>query len=858
MEMEPYHSDAVADSTPPRLLPRYVNLMHSCQDRLVEQFSRLLQEIFEGMDGFMLRLAENAKTNQLRGHYFEVMHEALLRQVDIQQSFAGELKRGFDNFGEGRREPLRAPVSRPRGRLNLVEKEDFEVSLAYAEAVRRANERYTEHLFALNHRLAVLTGGSKLEDYHPALPGSPAQVCNAMETAWAALGTQVDYSLRMAWTQEFEQKVLRRAENIYAHFNRTLMAAGILPNLSMEAIGYEPPASDRISTGMPRIAEEEPRHDSEAAHRNEGSNTTSEHALLQLFQSVQQLLANRRSGQDAAASAQSDAILTGLASLMNSLNSSPPSREPPISGTTSPGAPKAVGENRHDTAAARPDEGDETSPESPEHALFQGIRQMLADRHSEQVAAGSAHGDAIATDLSALMRALSSLPLNTLAIGQVPFGQLSLETIKEHFAEQTAQLAKLAQQQNVAAADADLIDLVGMLFEFILNDNSLPDSVKALLSHLHTPVLKMAVLDRKLFFRSTHPARRLLNALVQAGALCNGDSGDSQGIFAKMRSAVERIVQNYEGDAELFARVLDDFNGFMDSLKRRSQAMEKRSVESAKGRERLREARQAVSKDIVDRLWEYALPKSVVDLVMGPWANLLVLTYLRNGRDSQEWTDALQVVEDIIWSVQPKVSKAEQQKLREMLPVLEEKILAGLALIGDPENNGKMLFNTFRSECLELLQKRISGPLEASPPLGRAKLEVRPAPPDIQSSRAVWDDIDTPIAPWELFANSASLGLSKVVETLKSTPLGTWFEFTDPEKKTRQRAKLSWFSEKTSYYIFVDAASIQVAVKSMRALCNEMAKGETRIVPIADKPFMDRALETIHALLKQSGRQMFH
>ena len=32
-------------------------------------------------------------------------------------------------------------------------------------------------------------------------------------------------------------------------------------------------------------------------------------------------------------------------------------------------------------------------------------------------------------------------------------------------------------------------------FEYILNDDGLHDSVKSLLSHLHTPLLKLALLD---------------------------------------------------------------------------------------------------------------------------------------------------------------------------------------------------------------------------------------------------------------------------------------------------------------------------------------------------------------------------
>ena len=52
------------------------------------------------------------------------------------------------------------------------------------------------------------------------------------------------------------------------------------------------------------------------------------------------------------------------------------------------------------------------------------------------------------------------------------------------------------------------IDLVGMLFEYMLSDEHLPDSVKALLSYLHTPFLKIAFIDKDFFEQPEHPARK--------------------------------------------------------------------------------------------------------------------------------------------------------------------------------------------------------------------------------------------------------------------------------------------------------------------------------------------------------------
>jgi hypothetical protein len=774
--MESFKMNVAAINKSQEVLPRYLELIRSCQKVVIRQFSELLDGLFEEMDGFMLQLAENAETNQQRAHYFEVMHDILLNQESIQGIFAEELAKGFDNFAAGRPEPLRAPILPTQRKLSLVDKDDYEVSLAYSETVRKANEKYTEYLLALNHRLAVLAGGAKLGEFHPGLPGSPAQACDAMQAALEFLDTDIETRLLIEWSGEFDRRVIQCAEDVYADYNRLLINGGILPNLSLEAIGFQPLGT---VAALPRAESAIP----------------------------------------------------------------PPFAAPP------PNAPPA-------------DDDPETTPE---HELFEGIRQLLAHRHGgpgPALAAASAAaplpgGGSVSTDFTALMQSLNSLQANTAPISQIPFGQMSLESVKAGLAEQSALLANLVQQQQISTADADIIDLVGMLFEFILNDKSLPDSVKALLSHLHTPILKVAMIDRKFFFRNKHPARRLLNALTQAGALCNGDQGDTQGIFAKLRSVVERIVQEFEDNTQLFGEILDDFNGFVDRLGQRSEVMEKRAVESAKGRERLREARQAVSKELVDLTWDRDLPKLAESLIMGSWANLLVLIYLRNGKESPEWSDALKVVTDVVWSVQPKANAAERRKLREIIPHLEEKIRNGLNMLGDPEVNAKALFEELSAIHGDLLGREAEEDAATGlfPAGGEITLNVRPAPPDIQSDKAVWDDIDLPLPTMEAFSRHLPGDMAGYVEMLKSVKVGTWFEFSGSGAKARHRAKLSWFSGKTSYYIFVDQAGIQVAVKSMRALCHEMARGETRIVPMPKKPLVDRALEAVHSLLGQPERE---
>ncbi len=65
---------------------------------------------------------------------------------------------------------------------------------------------------------------------------------------------------------------------------------------------------------------------------------------------------------------------------------------------------------------------------------------------------------------------------------------------------------KSGKSRVVGVADEDVINLIAMLFECILDDRNLPDSLKALIGRLQIPMLKVAVLDKS-FFQPQQPSR---------------------------------------------------------------------------------------------------------------------------------------------------------------------------------------------------------------------------------------------------------------------------------------------------------------------------------------------------------------
>lgn len=827
---------------------RYREVMQTCQEYVVRRFSQLLAETLDRLDDYIMGLAKATDSQSEQQHFCDVMDELVLRKKDIHRIFTGEVTRGFGNFLSGNPQPLRKIEEKRDGnRLSLIDKEEYEISLAYANMLNRANLEYSEQIFALNHRLAAVIGGVKLGETSPSLPGAPAQICDALRTSLESLDFPILLELKVNLINEIDRGLLRQAREVYERYNDHLIKAGILPNITLEDIGYKAPdAPDRKA----REPEAKPPGKTEPAEKPPSPTAPPPQEETEAVSPPQEKPARRR-----------ESYRPRSASTPPQLRKEAPSQD----------HSQQDSYQRHsgwseDASYA----GGSEEEYARDEEMFENIRAVLARRHGGRVSYGKGGGPAAApdaagtahnrggaapntgpaksqTDYTGLIDSLNSLQVSSTPVAQQRFEQLSLDSVKEAFNIQLGKLSEIVKQQDIDQGDADIIDLVGMLFEYILNDQTLPDSVKALLCHLHTPLLKVALLDKKFFSRGNHPARRLLDAMTQAGALCNTDESDEQGIFGKMRSMVDRICREFDANIGMYAIMLDEFNEFIRNHERRSKVQEKRVVETAKGRERLREARQVVSQEIVDRTWNRFLPKPVESLLLGAWANLMVLTFLRHGQDSEEWKRALALVDDVLWSISPKQTDEERQNLRAKMPGIAESIRAGLTMIGDPEVNTNTLLGELaacQSVILNMSQEELKDVIAK-----RAATETK-APEEVKP-KAIWEDVEVraPNESQHPFLRNADTETLAIVELLNTIKLGAWFEFYDAKREIKFRAKLSWYSPKTSYYIFVNQAGIQVAIKSLRSLTKEMRAGETRIVPQEKQPFMERAMHTIHSIL---------
>lgn len=415
-----------------------------------------------------------------------------------------------------------------------------------------------------------------------------------------------------------------------------------------------------------------------------------------------------------------------------------------------------------------------------------------------------------------------------------------VERLKADLQAQLASHSKRPDDSKVAGPEADVIDLVGMLFDFILDDENLPDSCKTALSHLHTPYLKIALLDKALFTQHQHPARRLLNTMAQAGVLY-GNDGDERNLLAKMHWVVERVVHGFSGELALFDELIEEFNDYIATLRQKVELREQRAVEAAKGRDRLLEARERSLKVIQHCLEQRDLPAIIRNFLERTWTDVLVFVLLRHGEQSEQWQRDCEVAEQLAWSGTP-LNESGQARLQELRVALLDDLRNGLELLGGHHEDGIRRLLQDLVACQHAVQAK-------QPQLAERLSPVLPPSP----LGAMLGE-DAQLAEQAPIRSKLSSDAQILLKELGNVEFGTWFEFTNGDQ--RRQLKLSWFSPTTHNYMFVDHSGQRVAFKPLTVLASEMEQGLVRILPPErSAPLMDRALTAIYRVLQRfTGR----
>lgn len=749
----------------------------------------------------ILDIAQQAKSNKDQVALYEIQNLLSAVQQAAEQEFCQHLANGYVKFKNKSLNTLTGEERFSGDILSLVEHSDLEETIAITSITHRADNFFAENLWAVQQRLALLNNGEKIDERTN--PSSPVQFCEALRKVLTNL--DVDVKTKIIGYKLFDQDVIGKLSELYDELNDYLIRQNFLPNL-------------RFVTSQER---------SDAVREEAIQNGPYEQQQSTAAELQQQTLDVQQHQRRA-----SDKLLTGALnpndiqyqnSLLNAirlLQTHVTQLMPALAAPESVGSPQngnAVGADAPAVSLMAPPSSSLIAaiPNTPpaqlqvldSNQLVGVLEQMQGQAYllSQQISANHAS-------------VASAIPIQTAA-------DVSHQMM-QHIANENENGA-------VEASDMHMIDLVGMLFEYMLSDDHLPNSVKALLSYLHTPFLKIAFIDKDFFEQPEHPARVLLNSLAESGVRwVSNDGSDQYDIFIKIKTTVFRLLHEFKNDVRIFAELLIEFNAYTHNVARRQELMERRALEKAQGEEKLREAKLQVNCEVRRRTDNCEMPSAILLLLLQPWSDYLSFVLLRYGDKSGSWSRALKGIDDLLWSLEPKTNQQDKDKQIEMQDALLELLARGFETIGYEQAKGRKLLDAVASlQRMALLSRKA----EPAPPPMRNKLEA------LAAEKAGNSKLLQPISPEE----------EKIVYSLKMVEFGTWFEF-----EGGARLKVAWYNKKTQHYMLVDQQGRKVSLMATLDLARDMLAGRANIIAGSTKPFFERALENIYRTLNERADQL--
>lgn len=161
--------------------------------------------------------------------------------------------------------------------------------------------------------------------------------------------------------------------------------------------------------------------------------------------------------------------------------------------------------------------------------------------------------------------------------------QLLLASLNEMQHAPVAQVGEIVNQvrlvresesaRQVGGLESVTIDIVAMLFDFIFDDAHIPVAIKALISRLQIPVLKVVMLNPGFFADRQHPTRRFLGGISSVSIRWGTSVDETDPFYRKLAELVERIQSEFENDVEVFGKALAELKAFVQRARWRRKSI---------------------------------------------------------------------------------------------------------------------------------------------------------------------------------------------------------------------------------------------------------------------------------------------
>jgi len=401
------------------------------------------------------------------------------------------------------------------------------------------------------------------------------------------------------------------------------------------------------------------------------------------------------------------------------------------------------------------------------------------------------------------------------------------------------------------------IDVVSMLFEFILDDDQIPEAIRRHIARLQVPVLKAAVLEPDLLHDEAHPARRLLNRLSTAAVGSDVTTPAGQELAARIERVVNRVLAEFSSDMAVFSLCVREFEEFLGDFLKKDDGHTAKTIEAVESAEKFSVLLTNTTASLCDVLLPLNIDKRVSDFIIMVWPHVLVHAAWHDAENPNApglYPQFHALLSDLLWSIQEK-SAQERAALMRLLPDLVKRLRKALQMIQMPDEEAKQI--------LDSLMEIHTGILRTTPAAGAAlpaleELQKEFSRVVVNWERASWGQDEPPQVResfideiFEKHGVKAALNMGGHTQVSSAADreflfqtylLGTRVAFRAPDG-SNIAGQLVWVSTHRSLYLFKQDKDAALLLYTPASLLE--ALGEESIVPMEYAPVFERAVESL-------------
>ncbi|SDQ95520.1 DUF1631 domain-containing protein [Pseudoxanthomonas sp. CF125] len=702
-------------------------------------------------DDALFDRAERAGHSQMA--FLDAMRELRRRRDEIIRRFRAHLDKAWQSLEAGEPLSMESALAEPSSALSLVSDQELESRLAARNLASVIMRDCKPVLQRLDRRLGWIAGNLVLDNDHN--PIGPEHIGVAIHEAFATC--ELSLEVRLVVIKLCERDLVPGIGRIYEALDQRLVQSGVMPEM---------PATRSPA----RPAQRAPETEREMAREMERE------AMAEEDEASAPAWAARFTHRMAGMKGGMQASLAH-----NNFGDGPPGYAGGAQGVLLEALHHLLQESR----------GNREAPE-PSRASSGGDNRPLSQR-----------------EMLSVLSLLQSTPSATLRAAIGDTGESLAQRLKSEVLSGATQLGVDPSTARLAPVDEDAIDLVGMLFDVMLDERDLEGRPRELIGRLVVPFVKVALLDRRMFVQKTHPARRLLNVLAEACEGNNGESAAERTLMTKVEEVVDRLTAEFNENLAIFLTLEEEFRDFLGQHKRRIEIAERRAAEIQSGQERLESARVRMAQELSSRLDGRHVPQAIDDFMRQPWAHHVTMTVLREGEDSDGLRDALALADGLM----EELTEAQRQIigkpwLQSWRPSLQ-KVFASVGMNPDAA-----------SSAVDALHDTLQAVAASRPDLERQLPEL----PQVALPKVAEDDS----VSIQLVGGTDTLDFDSTdADHFRSLAIGTWLDFVDKDNKV-QAGKLSWVSPISSRLLFVNRRGVRFCVASPEELAMMVRMGRLR------------------------------